>query len=125
MPPFPYLLIINQLSSLHKLPIPLPLLPITNATLLLPSLLTYTTAPPQQPSQLLSTISLLPHITATSPSHPLPIHTTNILSDITHSLEEIISLTETENGRKELGRWVGREELSGLVEFWEGEWICE
>jgi hypothetical protein len=34
-------------------------------------------------------------------------------------------MVQSERGRREMEEWVGREEGAGLMEFWEGEWICE
>jgi len=52
-------------------------------------------------------------------------HETNVLSDICHSLKDVVELASTEQGREALAGWVGEREANGLVEFWEGEWIVE
>ena len=47
-----------------------------------------------------------------------------MLSDLCHSLKEVVELATSERGREVLGNWLGGE-AEGLGEFWEGEWIVE
>ncbi|KAL2041553.1 hypothetical protein N7G274_005935 [Stereocaulon virgatum] len=113
----------------HTLPTPPPLLPIPSPPNLLPLLLTYLTPasphpfPPTTPQ---SPLLLLPHTTSSAPSRPLPTHATNVLSDICHSLKDIIEMVQCERGRREMEEWLGRGEAGGggVVEVWEGEWVC-
>ncbi|KAL2058613.1 hypothetical protein ABVK25_001341 [Lepraria finkii] len=117
-----------QLQTLtHTLSTPPPILPISSSERLLPLLMTYI-APPQPPAStppLPSPLLLLSHTTSTAPPRPLPMRVTYVLSDLCHSLREVLELAQTDKGRETLGQWVGAGETRGLAEFWEGEWICE
>ena len=111
----------------HTLSTPPPILPISSPERLLPLLMTYIT-PPQPPAStppLPSPLLLLPHTTSTAPARSLPTRATYVLSDLCHSLKEVVELAQTNRGREMLGQWVGAGEKRGLAEFWEGEWICE
>jgi len=48
-----------------------------------------------------------------------------VLSDLCHSLREVIELAGSESGGEVLTEWVGEREARGIREFWEGEWIVE
>lgn len=117
-----------HIHRMHAVPTPPPLLPIPSPQHLLPILQTYTTAPTPSPrapaTPHVPTLALLPHVTSTAPLRPLGTHTTNVLSDLCHSLKEVARLCETDGGRGVLGEWLG-EEGKGIGEFWEGEWFVE
>lgn len=72
-----------------------------------------------------SPLTLLPHTTSTAPARPLPVHETNVLSDICHSLKEVAELTSTDRGREHLAEYLNEVNARDLGEFWEGEWIVE
>ncbi|KAL6715830.1 hypothetical protein ACLMJK_006791 [Lecanora helva] len=115
-------------TLLYALPTaPPPLLPIPTLTDLLPLLKPRTTSSPPNPlpPPPISPLVLLPHLTSTAPGRPLPEHTMNVLSDLCHSIRDVLELVGTEEGKVTLEEWVGAEEARGLVEFWEGEWIVE
>lgn len=124
-----YLLLLTQRpkpDSIHTLPTAPPLLPIPTPQHLLPILQTYTSPTPLgPPTPPVPPLALLPHVTSTAPARPLSTHTTNVLSDLCHSLREVARLAETEVGRGVLGEWLGEEEGKWVAEFWEGEWIVE
>jgi len=44
-----------------------------------------------------------------------------VLSDLCHSLSEVVALA----GSERVEEWFGEGEARGMREFWEGEWIVE
>ena len=117
------------MSSIYAHPTlqPLPLLPVPLPAHLLPLLDTYVvaiTSPLTFPAPS-NPVSLLPYVTSTAPSRPLPEHTTYVLSDVCHSLSEVAAMTQTEEGRKIIRDYVGDSHSKSIEEFWGDEWVYE
>jgi len=113
---------------IFSLPTPPPLLPIASPEQLLPLLQMYIAAQPAAASTPLvpavSPLTLLPHATSAAPARPLPVHETNVLSDLCSSLRDVVDVASSERGKELLQQYLGGE-ARGLSEFWEGEWIVE
>ncbi|KAL8798364.1 MAG: hypothetical protein Q9182_006728 [Xanthomendoza sp. 2 TL-2023] len=113
-------------TLLHGLAISPPMLPIASASQLIPSLNTYVASSViKHPMMALpSSRTLLQQITATGPTCPLSEHSTNVLSDICHSIKEVAAMTESDQGMKVLEDFLG-EDAKKIESFWAEEWICE
>ncbi|KAL8802997.1 MAG: hypothetical protein Q9223_006325 [Gallowayella weberi] len=72
----------------------------------------------------LQTLTLLRQITATGPTCPLSEHSTNVLSDICHSIKEVAAMAASDQGMKVLEDFLG-EDAKKIEGFWAEEWICE
>ncbi|KAL8668954.1 MAG: hypothetical protein Q9168_006436 [Polycauliona sp. 1 TL-2023] len=68
---------------------------------------------------------LLRQVTATAPMCPLSEHSTNVLSDLCHSVGEVAAMTASEQGMQVLEDFLGEEEAKNIESFWAEEWICD
>ena len=104
-----------------------PILLIASAAQLLPLLNAYVApaVPAHHVPAAPSSRSLLRQITATAPTRPLSEHSTNVLSDICHSIGEVATMTASDQGMKVLEDFLGEEDAKNIESFWAEEWICE
>ena len=116
---------IETKTRLSTLPTPPVLIPVATAEQFLTMMGRYAAPPPPLPRAHVPTMqSLLPYVTSMAPARPLSTHGANVLSDLCHSLKDIVGLAGREEGREVLGQWLG-EEGKGVAEFWEREWLVE
>ncbi|KAL8772499.1 MAG: hypothetical protein Q9194_004604 [Teloschistes cf. exilis] len=119
---------INDLQiSLHQLSVTLDLLPVASSAQLLPLLNTYIGSSTliHQTAALPSSRTLLQQVTATAPTRPLREHSTNVLSDICHSIAEVAKMSGNGQGRQVLEDFLGDEDAKNIESFWAEEWICD
>ncbi|KAL8730755.1 MAG: hypothetical protein Q9166_003825 [cf. Caloplaca sp. 2 TL-2023] len=104
-----------------------PILPIASTAQFLPLLNDYlvSSVPAHHMPVIPSSRTLLRQITATGPTRPLSEHSTNVLSDICHSISEVAAITGSEQGMKVLEDFLGDEDAKNIESFWAEEWICE
>ncbi|CAO1598149.1 hypothetical protein XANCAGTX0491_001921 [Xanthoria calcicola] len=104
-----------------------PILPIASPAQFLPLLNTFVapSVPTHREPTTPSSRSLLRQITATAPACPLSEHSTNVLSDICHSIGEVATMTASEQGRQVLEDFLGEQDAKDIESFWAEEWICE
>ncbi|KAL8687736.1 MAG: hypothetical protein Q9218_006177 [Villophora microphyllina] len=114
-------------TILHELLVSLDLLPIASSSQLVPLLNTYIdpSIPIHQPPALSSSRRLLQQVTATAPIRPLGEHSTNVLSDICHTIGEVASMSGNGQGRQVLEDFLGQEDAKNIESFWAEEWICD
>ncbi|KAL8749868.1 MAG: hypothetical protein Q9199_007428 [Rusavskia elegans] len=104
-----------------------PILPIASPAQLLPLLKTFVASSPptHRGPAAPSSRSLLRQITATAPARPLSEHSTNVLSDICHSIGEVATMTASGQGMQVLEDFLGEQDAKNIESFWAEEWICE
>jgi hypothetical protein len=52
-------------------------------------------------------------------------HSTNVLTDITSNLREIVALVSTEDGQRQLTSYLEETDVHRIIDFMEEEWIVE
>ncbi|KAI4245922.1 MAG: hypothetical protein LQ352_006480 [Teloschistes flavicans] len=113
--------------SVHQLSVSLDLLPVVSSSQLFPLLNTYigSSTPMHQAVAIPSSRTLLQQVTATAPMRPLTEHSTNVLSDICHSIGEVANMSSNGRGRQILEDFLGDEDAKNIESFWAEEWICD
>ncbi|PTU23965.1 hypothetical protein P175DRAFT_0527419 [Aspergillus ochraceoroseus IBT 24754] len=115
-----------QVLILENLSSSMPVIPIPNASSLVSCIQKYMANLEDIPATLPSlgdSIALLAHVT--SHSHPLSGQNVNILSDLYPSFRALSRAVRTEEGRKTLVDYLGEEEATKIIKFWQEDMSLE
>ncbi len=124
----------GAVCSLFNMPTSIPILPLHDVTLLPTTLLSYqnsSTAASLSVPPLNTATTLLPHCTTSAPQVLLSEHSTNVLTDICSTLEDLVTAARTEEGQMHIKEYLddgqerGAADAEGVIHFWEEEWIAE
>ena len=60
-----------------------------------------------------------------APTKPLSEHTTFVLGDLAHSLQDVATMATTASGKRKLAEFLDEREVRDISDFWGEEWIAD